>query len=178
MSWIGEHRTVWRVAILAVVLVAITGPWTFDHIWVPSEHSCSGPHVRLNDKFCGIPLSGTWLFRFMAIGFINTSARLVAGGGDAVKQARESLIGVGLFLLVLPVFSSLPLILFGDRRRRQVLNVAAWVLAAGMGLLIGMSSHPRVFWVRWGLWLYIALAAIALTLEVLTLAARRRPSQG
>ena len=176
MSWIDEHKTVWRVAILVMALVAVMGPWTFDHVWVPSEHSCSAPFVRLNDKFCGIPLSGTWLFRSMAIGFINASARLVAGGRDAVKPARESLVGLILLLLVLPVFSTLPLILFGDRRCRQVLNVAAWVLAAGMGLLIGVSSHPRLFWVLWGLWLYIGLAVSALALEVLTLRTRRNPS--
>jgi len=41
-----------------------------------------------------------------------------------------------------------------------------------------MSSHPKLFWVLWGIWLYIGLAASALILEVLTLAAGRRPSQG
>jgi hypothetical protein len=178
MSWIDKHKNVWRGVILVGVLVAVVGPWTFDHVWVPSEHRCCAPWLRLNDNFCGIPLPGTWLFCFMAIGFISASARLVAGGGDAVKQARELLIGIVLFLLVLPVLSTLLSVLSGDHRRRQVLNVAAWVLAAGMGLLIGVSSHPRLFWVLWGLWLYIGLAASALILEALTLAAGRRINKG
>jgi len=79
---------------------------------------------------------------------------------------------------VLPFFSTLLLIVRGDRRRRQVFNVAAWGFAAGMGLLIGMFSYPKLFWMLWGIWLYIGLAVSALILEVLTLAAGRRPRQG
>jgi hypothetical protein len=32
MSWIGEHRNLWRGAILVLVLPAIMGPWAFDLI--------------------------------------------------------------------------------------------------------------------------------------------------
>ena len=35
MLWLQEHKTVWRVAILALLLVAIMGPWIFDKINVP-----------------------------------------------------------------------------------------------------------------------------------------------
>ena len=178
MLWINEHKNVWRVAILVVVLVAIMGPWTFDLIWVPSEYSCSAPFIRLDNDFCGTPLPGIWLFRWMASGFVYASAGLVTGAMVFIEWAREFLFSLLLFLLVLPFFSTLLLILRGDRRRRQVFNVAAWGLATGIGLLIGMSSYPKLFWVLWGIWLYIGLAASALILEVLTLAAGRRPSQG
>ena len=94
------------------------------------------------------------------------------------KGAQVFLTSLFLFLLVLPFFSTLLLILRGDRRGRQVFNVAAWGLAAGIGLLIGISRYPRLFWVAWGIWLYIGSAASALTLEVLTLVAGRRKSQG
>ena len=179
MPWIAQHKTVWRVAILGVALVALVGPWIFDLTNVPSEYTCSAPHVRLDNDFCGLPLTGTWLLQFLAIGFISVSGRLVAGDGNAVQQARESLAGLILpLLLVLPFFSTLLLILRGDRRRRQVFNVVAWGLAAGIGLLIGVSRYPRLYWALWGLWLYIALAASALILEVLTLKEVGRSSQG
>jgi len=178
MSWISEHKTVWRVVILAVVLVAIMGPWTFDLISVPSEYTCSAPNFRLDNDFCGMPLPGIRLFRWMVNGFVYASAGLVRGAMVFVEWARELLFSLLLFLLVLPLFSTLLLILRGDRRRRQVFNVAAWGLAAGIGLLIRMSRYPKLFWVVWGLWLYIGLAASALILEVLTLAVERRPSQG
>jgi hypothetical protein len=176
MLWIFEHRNVWRGAILVVMLVAIVGPWTFDVIWVPSEYPCSAPFVRLDNDFCGIPLTGIRLFRWMVEGLVQTSAELVTGAMPFIEWTREFLFGLLLFLPVLPFFSTLLLILRGDRRRRQVFNVAAWSLAGGVGLLLGTSSHPRLFWVLRGIWLYIELAASALILEVLTLAAGRRPA--
>ncbi len=178
MLWINEHKNVWRVAILVMVLVAFLGPWTFDLIWVPSEYSCSAPFIRLDNDFCGKPLPGIWFFRWMVIGFVYASAGLVTGAMVFIEWVRLFLFSLFLFLLVLPFFSTLLLILRGDRRRRQVINIAAWSLAAGIGLLIGMSSHPKLFWVLWGIWLYIGLAASALILQVLMLAAERRPSQG
>ena len=177
MSWLTEHKTVWRVAILAVVLVAIMGPWSFDRISVPAEYSCSAPNIRLDDNFCGLPLPGIWNFRMMVSAFVYASVGLVTGAMAFVEWARQFLYSLYLFLFVLPFFSTLLLILRGDRRGRQVFNVAAWGLAAGIGLLIGISRYPKLFLVVWGIWLYIGLAASALILEVLTLAAGRRPSQ-
>lgn len=177
-SWINEHKNGWRVAILVLVLVAIMGPWTFDIIWVPAEYSCSTPNIRLHDDFCGTPLPGIWLFRSVVDEFVYASTGLVTGVMGFIEWARDLLFSLLLFLLVLPFFSTLLLIPRRDRRRRQVFHVVTWGLAAGIGLLIGMSSYPKLFWVLWGIWLYIGLAASALILEVLTLAAGRRPSQG
>ena len=178
VSWINEHKNGWRVALLVVVLVAFMGHWTFDVIYVPSEYSCSAPNIRLDDDFCGTPLPGTWWLYWMVIGFVYASAGLVTGTMVFVELADVFRVSLLLFLLVLPFLSTLLLILRGDRRRRQIFNIVAWGLAAGIALWIGMSSYPRLFWVLWGIWLYIGLAASALILEVLTLARGRRPSQG
>jgi hypothetical protein len=178
VPWISEHKNGWRVALLVLVLVAIVGPWTIDQILVPSEYSCSTPNIRLDDDFCGTPLPGTWWLYWMVIGFVYASAGLVTGAMGFVEWADVFRVSLLLFLLVLPFFSTLLLILRGDRRRRQMFNVVAWGLAAGIALWIGMSSYPRLFWVLWGSWLYIGLAASALMLEVLTLAAGSRSSQG
>jgi hypothetical protein len=176
--WINEHKTVWRVAILALVLVAFMGPWVFDRIWVPSEYTCSAPFIRLDGDFCGVPLSGIWLFRWMAGGLIDASREFVTGEMGFIDWGRDLLFSLILFLLVLPVFSVLLLILRGDRRRQQAFTVVAWGLGAGIALWIAMSEYPRPFWALWGIWLYIGLAAGALILEVLTLAAGTSPSQG
>jgi hypothetical protein len=178
VSWINKHKNAWRVAILVLLVVAITGPWTLDLIMVPSEYSCSAPNIRLDDDFCGTPLPGMWFFRWMVNGFVYASAELVKGAMGFVEWVRVFLFSLLLFLLVLPFFSTLFLTLRGNRRRWQVFSIAAWGLAVGIGLLIGLSSYPKWFWVLWGIWLYIGLAASALILEVLTLAAGRRPSQG
>jgi len=182
MSWINEHKRVWRVAILVLLLVAIMGPWTFERINVPSEYPCSAPNIRLEGDFCGTPMSGIWIFFWIIGGFINAGVGLVTGatvfadrGGEFL---RAFLFIMVLLLFVLPFFSTLLLIVRGDRRRRQMFNVATWDLAAGAGLLLGRSSFSRLHWALWGIWLYIGLAVSALILEVLALAAERRPRQG
>jgi len=175
MSWINKHKRVWRVAILVLLLVALMGPWAFDLIDVPSEYPCSAPFIRLEGYFCGMPLSGVGAYSWM----VTASEGLLRGAVSLVDWVRGFLDGLLWSLFLLPFISTLLLILRGDRQRRQVFNVAAWGLATGIGLLlIGMSIYPKLFWVLWGIWLYIGLAASALILEVLTLAAGRRPSQG
>jgi hypothetical protein len=182
MSWINEHKRVWRVAILVSLLVAIMGPWTFDRINVPAEYPCSAPNIRLEGDFCGVPLSGIWIFSWMIGGFIIMGVGLVTGatgfadnGGEFL---RAFLFTMAVLLLVLPIFSTLLLIVRGGHRRRQVFNAAAWGLAASMGLLIGITSYQKLFWRLWGIWLYIGLAVSALILEVLTLKVGTRSGQG
>lgn len=181
MSWFNEHKKVWRVAVLVLLLVAIAGPWTFELIWVPSEppfSPCSAPYIRLDENFCGMPMSGKWLLGWMSSGFVSGTSELVTGANDWSEWMREVLVGLSPFLLALPFLVSLLLILRRDCRYCQVFNIAAWGLAVGIGLLIGLSSYPRQFWVLWGVWLYVGLASCALILEVLTLTVGRRLSPG
>jgi hypothetical protein len=170
LSWINEHKTAWRVAVLIVLVVAMMGPWFFDRINVPAQYPCS---FRLEGDFCGVPIPGTRLIGWGVSGFVYTSAGLVTGAMGFIESARLFLFSLLLSLLVLPFFSTLLSILRGDRRRRQVFNVVAWGLAVGVGLLIGLSSYPKLYWALWGIWLYIGLAASALILEVLALAKGR-----
>jgi hypothetical protein len=181
MSWINEHKRVWRVAILVLLLVAIMGPWTFDRINVPAEYPCSAPDIRLEGDFCGMPISGIWIFSWMIGGFIIMGVELVTGATGFADSGGEFLRAflfiMVLLLLLLPIFSTLFLIVRGDRRRRQVFNAAAWGLAASIGLLIGITIYQKLFWRLWGIWLYIGLAVSALILEVLTLVAGTRPAR-
>ena len=174
MSWINEHKNVWRVVLLVVLLVAIMGPWIFDSTLVPSEFSCTDPSIRLDDDFCGTPLPGTWLLYWMVVGLPYASVELITGSISFVDWTSVFRFSLIMFPIVLPFISTPLLILRGDRRSRQIFNIAAWGLAAGIALWIGISSYPRLFWVLWGSWLYIGLATSVLILDVLTLAGRRR----
>jgi hypothetical protein len=165
MSWITAHKTECRAAELVLLLVAIMGPWAFDLINVPSEYPCSAPNIRLEGDYCGMPVPMLWILSSIAAGLIGTVGGLVAGTA-AIADLRWVLL---VLLLVLPFFSTLLLVLRGERRRWQVFDVAAWGLAVGVALLLGKSGYPKLFWVLWGVWLYVGLAASALVLEVLTL---------
>jgi hypothetical protein len=169
MPWISKHKKVWRVAILVVGLAALVGPWGFDETNVPAEYTCSPPSVRLEGDFCGHPLEGFRILGWFVIGIIFSSVELVTGAIVFSDWVRQLLYSMYLLLLVLPLFSTLLLLLRGDHRRLQIFSIAAWGLAAGMGLVIGLLNYPRLFWVLWGPWLYIGLGVSALTLEVLSL---------
>lgn len=175
MSWMIEHKTIWRIALGVVALAAFLGPWFFDLLFVPPEYTCTLPAVRLNDRFCGLPVPGVRFIAWTVDLLTSAGDQLAAGTVTFGEWAREFFFG--LLLPLLPPISTALLVLRGDGRGGQVLNVVAWVLAAGPALLIGLSSHPEKFWVLWGVWLYIVLAAAALALEALTASAARKRRQ-
>ena len=177
MSWINKHKNIWRIVILVLVPIAIMGPWYLDRINVPAEYTCSAPHIRLYGDFCGMPLSGIWPFRFIIDGIVYLSAELVTGAIGFIEWVQIFLLGLFLFLLVLPAFNTLLLILRREHRHWQVFNIVAWGLALGIGLSIGITDYPKPFGVLWGIWLYIGVAIGALVLEGLTLKTQKNRDQ-
>jgi hypothetical protein len=172
--WMNEHKRVWRGGVLVLLLAAIRGPWTFDVIYVPSKYVCSAPFIRLEGNFCGIPLSGIKLLSTMAGGLTNIAGELVAGTTMFSDRFGELLFCLLGLVLILPVFSTLFLILREDSRGWFVFHIAALSLAFGTSLLFATFNYPKLFWELWGMWLYVGVTASALILEVVMLAARRR----
>jgi hypothetical protein len=72
-----------------------------------------------------------------------------------------------LFLPSLPVFSTVILMLYSDRRPWQILHKVGLILAAAMVGWIAWSGYSRANLVLWGLWLYISLTISMWALEVL-----------
>lgn len=151
MSWTYEKKNVWRAAILVVGLAALIGPWGFDRINVPAEFTCTPPNVRLEGDFCGLPLEGFRILGWIVLGLISSSAGLVTGAIGFSDWMRQLLYSMYLLLLVLPLFTTLMLLLRRDHRRLQIFNIAAWGLAVGMGLVIALLNYPKLFWLLWGL---------------------------
>ena len=175
MLWLMQHKNIWRVAVLVLLLVAVIGPWAFDEINVPAEYTCSAPNIRLEGDFCGLPMSGTWIL-LMVIGHLaSVVVGLVTGtayfseseSGPLIYILNSAMLFVLAFLILLPLISTLLLILRGERRRWQVLHLVALGLAAGTGLLFGLSSLPRLYGALWGSWLYIGVTLCALVLELM-----------
>lgn len=167
MKWIHEHKRVFRIIFLVFLAIAISGPWFYDRIHVPSQYNCSAPNVRLDDEFCGLPLSITWLFSEIFGGPIYILRGLVNGILSFGDAFRQSLFFIFLLLLLLPVFSSAILILRGERSRWPTLHIVGLGLAASIGGLTAWLGYSRASWMLWGLWLYIGLTVSMCVLEVL-----------
>jgi hypothetical protein len=178
MVWLQENKTGWRAAILVLLGVAILGPWWFDLIVVPAQYECTTA-IRLDGDFCGIPMAGAWILIWVITVPINSIRGLVTGAITLADLRSETLRGIlgGLLLcaLLLPFIHTLFLFRHRESRRQQVFSLIVWGLAVGAGLWFGLSSHPNLFWVLWGVWLYSGLAAGALILEALMLLRGRVP---
>ncbi len=153
--WMNEHKRVWRVTGLILLLVAIIGPWTFDKIYVPSKYVCSSPIVRLEGDYCGMPLSGIKLLSMMAGGFTNIVVGMVTGTTVLIDRLGEFAFCLLGILLILPYFSILFMTLREGSPGWFVFHVAALSLAFGASLLFATFNYPKLFWELWGIWLYV-----------------------
>ena len=164
MRWIVEYKRVWRVAILGLFVAAVVGPWVFDRINVPAQYACD---YRLEGDFCGIPMSGVWILAAWGGVLIQWVAGIAAGSLPLANLGGALLFILGVLLFLLPFFTTLGLVLRGDRPSRPVLRLGAWALAA---IPVGLLIHSMPNWPQpalWGIWLFIALAPLALILEAL-----------
>lgn len=155
MSWINKHQRYWRLTALALMGIGLSGPWFFDLTWVPSPYFCSAPHIRLDETFCGRPYSLISFFSSLSRDFINMVAGLLAWEPELWSVLFF------LLLLALPFFSTLILVLRGERRRIGQTTL--------LGLAIAVSAFIallRPHWALWGVWLYLCAAATMLLLEI------------
>ena len=173
MAWINEHQSKWRAILLVLMVVAFMGPWAYDRINVPAEYTCSAPNIRLYGDFCGIPLSGFWLFPWIFPWIFSSFFDLITGK-LLITQWIQGLSSSFLFFLpALPLISTLILILRGNHRRMQIFAIITWVLAIGLVLFLGLHNQ-KVYWRLWGIWLYLCLAISALMLETTILMVGRK----
>jgi len=168
MSRIDQYQCNWRIVLLVLMIVAFIGPWAFERISVPEKHTCSHPYIRLGGDFCGIPLPGIGIIFGTGSSFISIGVGLLTGEFVFIERVRDFLIIIWLVLFsVLPFISTLLLILRGNNQRGKVFSIIASVLAIGGGLYFGLMTSPKLFWLAWGIWLYIGLAISTLILEII-----------
>ena len=170
-----EGQQKWRIALLIAMIVAFLSPWAFDLINVPAEYECS-PNIRLYGDFCGMPLPGFWVMLWTGINFTSIINGLLTGEFIFSDRIHELLISPLLLLPLLPVFSTLLLILRGNTQRRQVFAIVSWVLAIATCLFICSQINPRQLLASWGLWLYILVGLCALILEIIMIRQEKRKS--
>lgn len=178
MEWITEFKMTWRVAGIALLIFALIGPWTYEVVNVPAEYACNAPYVRLEGDYCGEPMPGAWIIFGLALGFFSNLAGFLAGTVSFAGRARELLF---MFLSIFPVLALLSTLLVIWRKNSRTLSafqIAAWALAAILGLFLavsGISMAPHRF--LWGAWIYAGLTPIVLVLELLALVGTRKEKQ-
>ena len=177
MLWLAERERIWRISVLGLLLLAILGPWTFEPIFVPAEYPCKAPFMRLEGDLCGTPMSGIPILREIVSEFIERIGGIIRGEPPLNSDYYDIFtLFPGAFLIVLPLLSTLVLILSGNRRPWQLFNILACGLALGLSLRVRFDTYPKLYWELWGSWLYIGVAVIAVFVEVLILNGTLRPS--
>ena len=160
MTWIGEHRRIWRMAVLILLVVSFVGPWTGDGIHVPAEYNCTSLiYLRTERDMCDmVGVIG------IATGVLRLVDALVIRGTLLPTDLIQELLFLGSFvLLVLPFFTTL--LLTALAKRRHKFHILAWGAAVIVYLLLGLYRSFPPSWM-WGMRLYIWVAAIALALEL------------
>ena len=171
-----KTKQIWRIASLALLILALIGPWTYDVIYVPAEYTCQPPNIRLEGDFCGLPMSGMRVIFFLLEAFISISIGFMNGTAVFADRAREYLFTIFFLLPVLPFISTLVMFWKKESRRLQAIHLITWGLAAIMGLVWSLfvfsDPHPQK-WRLWGVWFYLILTISMLTLETFALATKK-----
>lgn len=164
MSWLDANTRAFRSAILLLFIASLTGPWMYDVIHVPAQYECERPFVRLGSDFCGMPLSGIQFFTWFTGGFFYIAVELVKG--TFTGSFRELIAGLAI-LPLLPFFTTILLLWKKGAPRIRTINLIAWMLALVPTLTVFLVQIRDGSFRLWGLWLYILVAAGAVTFELL-----------
>jgi hypothetical protein len=170
MSWINKRQRSWRIIALVLMGIALSGPWYFDRISVPSPHACSSG-VRLDEDFCGLPGSGLWIVPYAFGGLFNAARDLLATSIDFANWLRTFLFSLLSLLILLPFLSILFVMGRPENRRSHLfhlLNLGVAAVSTGL-FLSSLPDFSRLHWALWGPWFYMSLALSMLLCESLAL---------
>lgn len=164
MSWIRDHMRLFRLIVLALLVIALLGPWVYEAVYMPDSYACVSPLVRIRPNFCGDPMAGMFVIAYFGMGFFTVLGDLLSGA-RAFQDAGRELLTALAWLPLLPLLSSLLLLWRGERLRgfhRAVLGLA---LVATAYFIV--AEDPSVFSVQlWGPWLFFIALIIGLALEI------------
>jgi hypothetical protein len=177
MAFINENIGIFRAVFLALLVVAFIGPWSYDQISVPPEWPCDATYyVRLEGDLCGMPVLGITVLSQFVFGYLQVVPMLLTGEIDLGSLVPE-LIPISIILLiVLPVLTSLFLLLRSGSRVLRRLHAFALLFAAGLGVL-AFTATGSGQQILWGGQLYFGMAALMLVLELSSFWVGNRPAR-
>lgn len=156
---------IWRGSVVFLLFVAILGPWVFDRINVPAQYTCEPPNIRLEGDFCGAPMSGMWILSALAGELLSFPVGLISGAARLEDTGRILLVFLVGCLMLLPIFTTLRLVVGRARRRQQAIAVAAWLLAVAAMGVYWIAGRQKPHGALWGSVLYTALVLCGLLVE-------------
>ena len=168
MSFMLEKEGFLRKVVLALFVLAMLGPWSFDLLHVPAQFPCDGVSVRLVGDFCGYPVTGFGGVIMIFSSIFGNLGALVRG--NVAFLLPELTVLFVMSLVLIPSVSTLLLILKERSRGFKIVNLIFWVLGALAALLVLFLQMMRtevapVIYLMWGAWLYILIAVGAVVLE-------------
>src|SRR3990172_8658466 len=133
MEQVEENIQYFRIILLALLVVAIIGPWTYDLIHVPAEYPCQPPFVRLEGDFCGEPALAITSIIGVVAGIPILAREFLTEGMSLASLASMVFPFTMVFLLLLPFLTAFLLLTKQDSRRRWLFHIVGLTLVAGLG---------------------------------------------
>ena len=157
----------WRKIVLLLMFVAISGPWAIERLSVPEPYKCNNG-FRVDENFCGYPISGLQIFIVLFGNVFGSAFRLFVGGGNFTEFAVSFF--VVLFVL-LPIISMLLLIASKEKPfgGGEGIHIGILIFTIILGLTGIAVDMVKIMGELWGIWLYLLLLISELVLELLKL---------
>jgi hypothetical protein len=163
-----------RAVILVLIIAALVGPWWYETDGVPPPEWCEPPFVLIAQGqegvfTCAIKMTGIELVT--GEGYLLYQLEQAISYGISMENFGIVLLFFALLLIfVLPAFSTLLLMIGGERRWMKILNRAAWITTLLMVLYYALAFIlQRIAFLSviqlWGFWLYILLGIASLAWE-------------
>lgn len=157
---VNEHRRIIRAGILVLFIIAMLGPWGYDLINVPAQYTCQPPNVRLYGDFCGVPVSGAFIFLLIPSFFHSVWELLTS----TLPYYGRLVSGLSI-LLLFPIFTTIFSLWKKETHRLRMTNLIAWILAFLITSTLFILQINRQAIQLWGLWLYIITTISAIIFE-------------
>lgn len=176
MSWLNEHKRLFRFAFLLLFVVALVGPWFYEDDGVPPPQYCDERFVLVAEDRCATLISGVRVIGWLPLVLVSVPRMLFAG---ELRTWLSLPYSIALTALIVPFLSNLRHLardkaLPARGSYRAILAIAT-LAGTSWPLFIGYIDRPLTFPLFWGIWLYVATALVALAFE-LGLARRSPPS--
>ena len=153
MAWVTRWRLV-RLLGLALVILALIGPWAYDLLSVPPEFECQYPTIRLDEDFCGWPIQGFWIITELG-NIVNMLITHTYPGSIGPSFIGGLLLMFAIMLMIIAPIISLLVRLKNRQTRWAGLHIAILILVTALAgfLLFHARTHQPLQ--IWGLWLYV-----------------------